>query len=377
MSRMKNFVPLALRSAALLVSFIALAALMACLPDRVGWSPDGRTIYFIRTHDDGLYSRDVATKEEKKIYAHPDHPVVFVFAAGGKAVFFAMERPGPNPDQPIRDLHLARDGKVIENVVKEFSPEAGMASSADGKIAYAGRAIPAGEEFVRIDLSVDPPATKVVYQHEKGFGYPSASADGARVLLSFETGIAILDAAAGTTTPIIKTVHEKAPPLYGVWAMNDNAIVYLETYVKKDKPDEGSSFGRLMIHSMDDQSTRKLGGGVPILRRPMISPDGRTAYVTQALNATESDEIEMADVPLSRIQVVAYDLASGERRVLTEEKNGAFWPAPDPTGKRIAYFTARPGTRGDNPDELILKYCELGEPGDARATLNCETPQAK
>lgn len=364
------------RAALLLALFALVAALVGCLPDKIAWSPDGRTVYYIRSADHGLYAWDIGTKRSRELFADAGAPVKFCFNSGAGAVFFATERPASeNLPQPPRDLNLFVGDRVIRDVVKNAIVEAGMAASADGKIAFCARDVDDSpmEELMKIDLSGAEPVAKVILKHEELFGYFSSSADGKKLLLTFEADIRVLNVDDGTSVRLIVGTKE-LPPLYGVWAMNETAVAYVECRPKKEKPDEGSSLGKLAVFTLADKKTRVFGSGVPILTRPRISADGKTAYVTQAQVDT-TDVVEMDQVPMSKIQIAAYNLETGERTVLTSEPNGAQWPAPDPTGKRLAYFTARLGTRGDCENgECVLKVCELGDKDDAKPTLNCETP---
>ncbi len=365
-------------------SFFLALFFVACLPDRASWSPDGKELHSICPSSGSVVSWDIASKKSKTLFHDPNSKAVFCFDAGKSgAIFFATDRAGSDPDRPIRDLHLhVPDGRVFKDLAREFSPEAGMSATADGSTAFYIRNDEAWQpnELWRADLSgvlktpsaAEPPPTKRIFSQKGIFGYPCASSDGSKVLLTFETHIGVLDVESGKLKPLINATKE-LPALYGVWALNEKAIVYIECYPKKAAPDEASSVGELALFTLADQSVKRLGSGVSILRRPMLDPTGSIAYVTQAINETRKKGSEMEQVPVSEIQVVAFDLKTGERRIITSEPTGGFWPAPDPTGKKLAYYTAKLGTRGDKPEELILKVRDIAVESEI-VTVNCSEP---
>jgi hypothetical protein len=158
--------------------------------------------------------------------------------------------------------------------------------------------------------------------------------------------------------------------VYGVWVLDETAVAYIRSVPSRDDPTKGGGLGRLELFTPADGSTRRLGGGVSILRRAMPGKNAATLYVSQCLYAHETDEPdEREDAPLDQTQIVEFDLNSGARRIVTDEPDGAFWPAPDPTGRRLAYYTARKGTRAGWPDDLLPRVRSI-ESGPAQG-IDC------
>lgn len=364
-----------MRTACLAAATILLLALAACLPDRATWSPDGKTLYYVCPEDGALAARNVETGETKRLFHDPSAKVSFCFAAGKSgAVYFTTERRGPDPNNPLHDLSVVTPkGDVKRDVLKEIAPEGGMAASADGSRAFCVKGDRDKKicELWEIDLAGDSATAKKIFaQTGKGgggdFGYLCATADGSKVLLTFETGIGEFEVKSGKVDMIVKATKE-FPAMYGVYAMGETAVAYIESRPKKEKPDEASGLGRLALIDLKDKSIRRLAEGVPILRRPMLDATGTTAYITRADMGGAEKELEMDSAPISKIQVEAIDLKSGAAKKLTDDPQGGEWPAPDPTGKWLAYFSVKKGTDGGYPAGLDMKIMKLGGAAEALA----------
>lgn len=356
---------------ALIILFMS--ALTACLPDRASWSPDGKQFYYICEKDGSVVARDSATAEIKTVFNEAGWRAVLCYALSPTGtLLIAANRPGTDPNEPIRDLHLVlANGKVLKEIALNVSAEAGFAASADGRRAFFSRHDKAAArwEFWMMELSDEGvKSSKLLLSQLTGMGYPCASKDGKKVVLTFETSIGVLDVEAGRVETIVPA-PKVTPSLYGVWVQNEKAIAYIESFAKRSDPNSGNDLGILKVVALADKKTKRLGGGIPILRRPMVGADGKTVYVTQALTQHESGNAEMGEIAMKNIQIAAFDTESGERKIITSEPDGGFWPAPSPVDGGFAYYTGKPGTRGDWPDNLILKV--QMESGGSAITIQC------
>lgn len=356
--------------------------LLACLPDRLAWSPDGKTLHWVDPGGGGvLRSYDVATRTLSPVAQDAPRSVVFCFTAGAR-VFFATERPKAKPeDRAIRDLHLLdADGSGSVEIAKDVNVECGMAASADGSLAFFIRdenAAGGKYELWRADLSKDapsdgrgaPPVARVLAA-PRAFGYPSSNADGSKLVVTFDDHLATIDVAKGEIAKLLEAT-KKLPHLYGQWALDGKSVVFLRTHEKKNDPESASDLSELCALDLATGGVRALAKGVSILRRPILGAGGRVAYVTQAAIDTEG---EMGDVPMSKIQVARIDLETGARRFVTSEANGALWPMPDPTGAKVAYFTARQNSRGEDPDHLRLRLIDAEVPAGTHYSAPISIP---
>lgn len=321
---------------------------VACVPDDAAWSSDGSDLAWVEPSDGSLREWNVATGDVRVLHSSPGERVVFVHRAGASgAILFATERPNPDPNvaDPTRELHwLAADGTLSRAIASDVSIEAGAAASADGGRVFFLRNAKGSETWSLWAIESEPPGSapklREILTRPEGFAYPSATADGRRVLLTFDRRIAELDVETGALRTVVAATKE-LPAIYGIHLPDGERIAYIETKPKRETPTEASDLGRLVVADRDGGSKRVLADGVSILRRPVPDAKGRL-WATVGRYPDGRDDLESSELPESAMQIESIDARTGERRVLTDEPAGAWLPTPDPAGERVAYRVAGP-----------------------------------
>ncbi len=350
----------------LAVAFLALPFSGCWDFEFLSWSPDGRYLVFIDPSEQVAWRWDTLKQRPEKVpgldgaeirrFAHVSNQEAI--ALGGNFNVSALF---------ARDVHGLVKVDISGGGVFEIPPGSNaewFAVSPDGaQIVTIG---PEGDDEDRKYIVAVAPRDdllnrRILAEFSEETVTPALDHTGSRLLLTkgladdelpegVEEGAEILLLEFGadtvTTKSLLKSVREF--PVNPRW-VDDNSFVFLR--LREDSENEENNVSALMYASLD-------GGEPELLHEPVlgyfpatISPDQSTIVCTGTSDLERSMD-QFADVS---VQLLAIDVATRAKTILTNEPFGAYAAVFHPTANRIAYVT------GEDPLSVRILDLDTGE----------------
>ncbi len=345
--------------------------IVACRPDQFSFSPDGKTVAFIRQSDDSLWLWDSQNQSAKRVPTFDRQVGWCYYIPSGEMkgeLLFATAHPPSDPSKEpdphsCADLHQynpATGSVVREKIDTEVFLYGGYSFSGDGHYFYyiAAREKEKTkkdeqiERLYELDLTKrHAPSKEIFMMDHGGFVCPCANATGSKILLTFDREIQILDKQKGKSRSLLKFgKNEPIHPIFPTWADGDKTILYL-----KYDDDAKGELAPLVSYSPENKASRPLAPNIYFMQKPALNADGKSLLVTMVKSGSGKISTKIDDAEPSAIQVALIEIATGKITYLTDEPQGAGNAMFDPTGKKIAYLSPILGKKGSAPKILDLE----------------------
>lgn len=313
--------------------------LVSCAPppDQITWSPDGRYVAFNRPGDGKPWLWDTRKNKARKIGDQSVSAMRYL-PSGELLAVVPQEIQTPKPEKWTDfDLLSVRSGKL--SPLYQHAPEnCSLNLSSDGQtlyyIATETKEKKEASHLWRKDLSRERDPARDVFSIEGHFNTPVPDESGSRVLLSVENGLGILDVTKGAVEMAIRP-----DPSHGVgdarWLSGERTILCQQV-------SQGSIEGDLTdlcVYSLDSKTSRTLQRNLIPTFPTVLSPDRRWLAATILESGGAMNYENYGDAPPTMMQLALINVATGEEKIVTDEIMGAGYPAFDPKGKKIAYFS--------------------------------------
>ena len=332
------------------------------------WSPDGRYLVIVDPNENEVWRWDTVKQRPEPIPGLKGAEVSrFHFTSNREAIvmgsgFDTSTIFGPDADGLVQ-LNV-KDGYLFE--VPPGAEAESFAVSPDGNwiaTVHSANGEEEGEEnaeryVVAIAPSNDVHKRRILGEFREGLLTPAFDRTGTRLLLTkaiaedqlpegVEEGAEILLLEFDTDTTQVSTFVPSFDefPANPRW-VDDDTFAYVR--LREDDDDDGIS--ALMLMSLDGGDPELIHEHAFYYFPPSISPDGTTIVFSAALNP----ETSLDQVMQSSVQLMAHNLETKEKTVLTDEPFGAYAGKFHPTKNRIAYGT------GDDPISVRILDLDTG-----------------
>ena len=290
------------------------------------WSPDGRTVLFLRRHTRGKWDITAVNADgsKERVLAR-NASLGLAWSPDGRQIAFESDRDGDGrPEIYVMDV----DGSGTKRLAR---PGYGPAWSPDGReIAFASRgavyvvnADGNGQRRLTNDdlgyfdsLAWSPTGRKLAFLASLCFQVYVASTDGGELrLLTWGKG-----APPSSWSPSL--------PCHGALAWSPDGLKFAFTRSRAGTLDRSE----VWVMNADGSGKRRLTQAVEVVRAPAWSPDGRRIVFESALpGSRESAEIYVMNAD-----------GSGRRNLMRNPAHD-FAPAFSPDGRRIVFVSDRDG----------------------------------
>lgn len=321
-------------------SFRMLASLGWKNPDAINMSPDGRSIVYdvpasaeSGGHDIVLRSLDGGA-QEKLIVESPAHDRTPVWSADGSHVLFISDRTGSDALWRLPMRGDAPSGPPVLALTAIGGMSSLLGASRNGAVYYWTAGQNTNVYVADLDANVTSKAAPrlAIERFLNSNSAPSWSPDGTRVAYlsrrgsNPQAGFALMIRTVATgedrEVPVKVSIADRVS-----WFPDGRSVLAASRIMSE----MNLAFYRVDIESGSAQLVLKTNSfGIPI-RRPQVSPDGRSIVFV--------DTAVAPGMPSRRL--VRYDLASGQETVLSRvDRNDAAFTsfAISPDGLEVAYL---------------------------------------